>query len=411
MAGQKNKQTKNRARKAMQKSKKNGLPIAEMVAMKSKSPTKSNIYKGRDFIATVELPAVITAANQVRANVPIAPGRFNGSRISLLARAYEKYRFRSVKMIYEPSVPTTVGGQFVMYFDLDAKDVPAVDSGTTTVIRNAMAHQGALLANVNAKHTVSMPIKPGLTDFFTGVADGPEQLYYQAVFWIVATAGLNGTGAPATGAVGSLFVEYEVMFEGEQMKGTAGDAVEGGLPTSLVAAFQAAGVGTIPITLGTVGVPVLFNGVSVLGQTATVPDGVYGGSFGTVLANPQYFGVNSNQGAFTATRSIILIVSGGVSIRVSYATQPSLSVGQFIPFTAIQTGDNVVTNPVLLTLDDDTERILISNLTPTPALLAEKMADKKRICDLERRLVELEEHMRYFSGTVEYEVVEVHPEN
>lgn len=312
-ASKKSKSARKRARRNARMKSAAGAPIAVGVSVKSKSVTNTTTYKGRDFLTSVQLGQTISGANQLMADVPIAPGRFEGTRISLLARAFEKYRFKKCKVIYEPSVPTTVGGQFVMYFELDPLDrVETTDE--LTAIRNAMAHQGALLGNVNMKHSIELPIKPGLPNFFTGSPEGPVQLYYQAVFRMVASAGLNGTGAPTSGVVGALFVEYEVHFEGEQMLGGVASGsdspVSGAIQTTMQAA---AGNVTSGVNIGTA-TPVIFNGVTVTGFETTTGDGIFASS--TAGTDAAFVNAANGGTAYTAQRSYFLVFSKGIGLGV-----------------------------------------------------------------------------------------------
>lgn len=277
MVNQKTKtQTKNAKRALKRQSGKtqSAIPIAQRVNITAKSPMKSNTYKGTDFLQSVTLASQVTVANCVMAEITISPSDFAGTRLSTLSRVYDKYRFTRCAIRYVPSVPTTVGGQFVMYFDLDVSDTVADVTSVDIAVRNAMAHEGAQLVNVYNRGMTMLPIRPGLKDFFTGPAVGDDKLYKQAKFWMIASAGLNGTGLPANGVVGSLFLDYEIEFEGEQLQDKA-DLAELGVIDNLLTK-----VGNAPLKVGTFSVAngtattVLFAGQLFPGMTTARPDGV-----------------------------------------------------------------------------------------------------------------------------------------
>jgi len=348
-----------------QRSRAGGIPIARRIPRQVvRTPLSQNVYRGRDFLTTVSLPASLSVSNCQLVNLPVSPGRFVGTRISLLAQAYDKYRFKRLSLHYVPSVPVTVGGQIVIYFDLDVKDGFGTAQSTDIVIRDAMAHQGAQLTNVHDAVVVNMPIAPGLKDFFTGASTGNDQLYYQAKAWVIGVAGLNGTGAPSTGTVGSLFVDYEVHFEGEQLQeqGAAADSeVLSSALTNCMAISN--GVVTASLTMGAQ-TSVIFGGVTMTqGFLTNDADGVY---TGTLIVG----GSNLNTYTpFLTTRNLtvryVAVLSGGYGVLLKPAVTATGSVAPALQQFANFGGTTSLTNFVNIPNTDDTQ-LLLDSLTPPP---------------------------------------------
>lgn len=213
--------TKQNVKKNTKKNSKNNgtTPKAIGVAYKQtstlRSPMTTSVYSGSDYISTIQLPANLTVGNAALVELPISPSNLAGSRISVLSKCYEKYRFLKLQARFVPSVPTTVGGQCVMYFDMDVGDTYSNAQSVEVMVRDAMAHKGSKMFNVHTPVDVAMPERIGLTDFFTGPVKGENRLYYQSKLFVIGVAGL--TGATSGTTIGSIFIDYTIRFEGVQL--------------------------------------------------------------------------------------------------------------------------------------------------------------------------------------------------
>jgi hypothetical protein len=204
--------------------------------------------------------------------------------LSILARNFEKYRFRKCHFIFQSSVSTTVGGVVLSAIDLDASD-PAPPTKQTI-----MSYQGAARSNVWLEHKAAMPemqpelyvrsgLLPGNTDVKT---------YDAGNFWLATQGEIDDS------AIGELYVEYDVELHVPQLQNLSG---------GLVAAFSnAAGAfsfltavktGTAPyvaITAGRIGF-VASPGSYVMVQTAQattvmpVSSPAVGGSTSTLMGS------------------------------------------------------------------------------------------------------------------------------
>jgi len=325
------------------------------------------------------------------AQIEISPSSFIGTRLSVLAKVYDKYRFTKCQVRYVPSVPTTVGGQFVMYFDLDVGDLVADVSSVEVAVRNAMAHQGAELCNVYNSGMTTMPIAPGLKDFFTGAADGDNKLFRQAKFWMVATAGLNGTGLPASGVVGSLFLDYTIHFEGEQLQDKTAVEEEPFIDSAL---RIVANSGTIAntVTFSSAGTrQLLFGGYLLPGYDTSLPNGVYKaitGGLGAGTTGPAPFLNRDPRGATSSTLPV-LIVNRNYSLwfcaganGLSGATVIPL-YGQWISALTVPGGAQ---NVQLSAASDEVTAGLVNALSQPPVSLASMRKElevlRQQVCNL-----------------------------
>lgn len=252
-----------------------GLPLAFATRVTLRSPLDRQDIRGSDLLTALTLPQTVTVSNAVVYNQQLSPSLFTATRQAILAKCYDKYRYARCALRYVPSVPMTVGGQIIIYFDLDPADDFTGATSVETVARDAMAHEGAVMVNVNQPATVQLPLRPGLRDFFTGPVVGDPKLFCQARIWVVAVAGLNGTGAPSTGVVGTLFMDYDLALEGPQLQETLEGAVDMSAVITRGFDLQSTGVNVTGGPTSVVPVSMIFQGVSVQANLVNLPDGVY----------------------------------------------------------------------------------------------------------------------------------------
>jgi len=255
------------------------------------------------------------------------------------------------------------------FFDLDPTDDFTGALSTAQMVRSALAHQNSKLFNVNSPHVIDLLIRPGLTDFFTGTPVGDVKLYQQAKFWIIAVAGISGTGLPADNNVGSLFLHYTIEFEGEQLLPSSepgpSDAV---ISDALSAVIPQTGSGTFafPAFPAGSGDPWVLGDVPVSVYPTTNAVGVYEASApGSTMTFLPFI----NSGLLPTPSAIYIVASNGGSnfftaIRCASST---LAGVQFE-----QAANSSATTGALLPSTDDVDT-LVNNLQPAPSSFSTPM--------------------------------------
>lgn len=175
----------------------------------------SAVESGRDFVGSVSLPVALDASNFLLLEQAITPEALSNTRVSYMARCWEKYRYTQCELEFVPAASSAVGGQLLAYFEMDA-DADAPDT-VEDAARIGAAHQGAVVFNVYTPTVIKMPSRLGIRDFFTGRST-EKRLGVQAVARVCALAGASGPGVTTTQPVGSFYLRWSVRFEGRQLE-------------------------------------------------------------------------------------------------------------------------------------------------------------------------------------------------
>lgn len=140
--------------------------------------------------------------------VPINPGQSSlFPWLSSIAARYEKYRFRSLRFIYETNKSTATNGVVVLAVDYDAEDdVPATKS---QLLQNEDKERGApwqkfhmQCSEHNLRKSLGMFVRPG------AVPSGVDVKTYDLGQLFIGTNGMADTSV-----VGELYVEYDIELE------------------------------------------------------------------------------------------------------------------------------------------------------------------------------------------------------
>jgi hypothetical protein len=127
--------------------------------------------------------------------------------LSVLARNFEKYRFRKLKFEFESAVSTVIPGMTMLTIDMDAKDDPPA---TKQVF---MAYEGATRANVWQPHATIMPEQaPALY-----VRNGPAPNASDLKTYDVGNCFFGTSGEPDSTIIGEIYVQYEVELHIPQL--------------------------------------------------------------------------------------------------------------------------------------------------------------------------------------------------
>ena len=176
------------------------------------------VIKSRDLLTK------ITAASQVDNTILFTqilnPLAFTYTRMSQFAPLYQKYRFRRCSFMFEPADGTSSAGAYMHYVDEDPMTDYTPFNGTIRLAQDMASHTGCRQFQV---------FKP---DTCTFRHDTPEATYYMKAVASPVSGGTPSNDArvinqakyhlailnkPADGAVGNIWIDYEIEFWGNAL--------------------------------------------------------------------------------------------------------------------------------------------------------------------------------------------------
>lgn len=127
--------------------------------------------------------------------------------LSQIASRYEKYRFRSLRFVYQTEKSTATSGTVMFAIDYDAED--DVPSTKTQLLQNEDKERGAPWQKFhlqcqqhNLRDTLARFVRPG------AVPSGVDVKTYDLGTLLIGTSGMADTSD-----VGELYVEYDIELE------------------------------------------------------------------------------------------------------------------------------------------------------------------------------------------------------
>jgi hypothetical protein len=171
------------------------------------------ILTGTDRIGAVSSSEAGNLAGDLLFTQRIQPKMFEQTRLEQIAPLYQRYRFKRVSFIYEPTANATQGGQLLGFCDFDADSVIIENSPAN--LQRAAAHEGQAVTQIWQKQVFSMGQSPSFTDLFTDTNGDDPRLFIQGVFYLMA-----GTDLPAGIPLGTIYVDYEIEFTIPQLGNT-----------------------------------------------------------------------------------------------------------------------------------------------------------------------------------------------
>jgi hypothetical protein len=234
---------KNKNLKASAKSSKAGTPAQKAAAMAYSFPkgltnpiqmssraskgTVITTCRGTDFLTSIALQAP-GAVGSLPVNTPyslaysieIGPQYFSPSRIEQLSSLWERYRFKSIKFRFVPSLPTTTTGSYMMICDRDVTDDLSPLTGTESLARVMAAHYGSTTQQIWCGSEAELKDQDLMQNWYTDIpetnSDEDVRLSAQGRFdfAIINAINLLADG----GSIGDIYVDYEIEFFYEQME-------------------------------------------------------------------------------------------------------------------------------------------------------------------------------------------------
>lgn len=197
----------NNVSKAGMKSRSAGAPIAIGTVVRS-TPTKHTqikngaILTGNDFISSVEGSG--DGGFTIGKSALLSPAYFLSTFLGNMARSFEKYRWKRLRIHYVPRVATTATGQVVLCSS-HSVSLPCLQGESGTFLQRAMAQGNASLGPLWMENYIDIKcgneflmVDPGTTPDLDDAIAEELQVYVQS---------------SAIGQVGYLYADYEIEFK------------------------------------------------------------------------------------------------------------------------------------------------------------------------------------------------------
>jgi len=171
--------------------------------------------KGQDWLGRITASAS-EVPGYVYLEIYINPLEIAGTRLSLFAQLYDKFRFGLLKFHFVPAGSTQTRGTVLLAYDRDISDVtpPPNDTG----VRQFMAMMDAVSSPIWAPCTAVCPLShPEEGLWCNPVSGGDDRLSYQGQLYVAC---LEPSSLTAGQSLGDLFMEYDVEFFDPQLDQT-----------------------------------------------------------------------------------------------------------------------------------------------------------------------------------------------
>lgn len=176
----------------------------------------SILIKGSEYIGSVSTGAAVAPIGTVLRNDFLSPGAgmFQGGRLPLFAKMYDKYRFKRINFRYNPVVPTSSQGAILIAMDKDYADLsPQITGGDDTVLRSYLSWEFCTTGPSWAMSNLLVTFSSDKDKFYYTNDTGYDgRLVYQGQFYTVVAASLL-----ANTRYGFISADYEIEFVDPQL--------------------------------------------------------------------------------------------------------------------------------------------------------------------------------------------------
>lgn len=208
----------------------NRLAISKIIRqVSSKKPSepksKQNLAKslsmrGLDYMSSLSsaLPNQLDDGVKLVFSRQVTPSMFPQTKLQTTSKTFQKYKFLEFKVNYKPSIPDSINGVYIAYFDTDALDKPII-ANKENLLRLAQSHQNAVQRSANASWSVSLPISNTDDLYFTGTT-GDDRLTKQGTLYIYqigAITNFSGESISKQLDMGLLNISWNIVFSAPQM--------------------------------------------------------------------------------------------------------------------------------------------------------------------------------------------------
>jgi len=184
-------------------------PITSGVQMRNNSNDDSTIFRGTEYLATVGVSTIQQPGTLIQEQL-MQPTILASTRMQATAELWEFYRYKKLRVYFESTSPTTVGGQICAAFDPSVSDIQQ----TNVPVSYALALPGALTANVWASFYVDFNCNQKFRQFpwySCSLQEDDTEIANQCRLLVVLVQPLSGvTGG--TSISWTLRIQYEIEF-------------------------------------------------------------------------------------------------------------------------------------------------------------------------------------------------------
>lgn len=201
------------------KGKKNNLQnYPAGVGYLDKSSDKPMVMSGSDRMTTIAVHPALTTTNIKLFTAVVDTSIVPGTRLERMKTMFTEYRFKSVRLRYEPSAPTTIGAQIVVMFDYDPDFNPTLGTTVDQILNQATAHSSRTISSVFAPVTLNCPLKNDwlYCERKTAVGDTDAIKFSSegSLHVLQMTPISSVTAITADVTVGTLYLDWVVQFKG-----------------------------------------------------------------------------------------------------------------------------------------------------------------------------------------------------
>lgn len=160
-------------------------------------------FSGLEYIGPFNADGQSYAAGDVVAEFDLNPmsATFLGTRLQQFAALYERFKFKKLVILYEPSCATTTNGALGMYIDTDPDDV-IIQGTPTRIIQNASGHMGYEQNQVWGVGCSGYYPDKNTQDFYLDADGSDERLISPGTANVIAINDVDDT------ATGSFYMAY-----------------------------------------------------------------------------------------------------------------------------------------------------------------------------------------------------------
>jgi len=164
--------------------------------------------QGHEYLSAISTSSGTTGFNILA--LLINPQNFSNTRLRQYGQLYDKYLFTKLVFHYTSAQPTSTTGQYILAYDRDPAD--SVPPASSAGVSQYFTMLNSKISNVWEDTDISCPLSD-LQDFYYTSNSGYEsRLTYQGQFFMASVSG--------TTFIGSVWVEYDVIFFDPQLEGT-----------------------------------------------------------------------------------------------------------------------------------------------------------------------------------------------
>lgn len=156
---------------------------------------------GTDFLEPVEALGVSDFG--IGKSALLSPAYFVGTFLGNLARSFEKYRWKRLRIRYVPKVSTATGGQIVLTSSKSVSE-PVLNPSSGTFLQRAMAQGNATMGPLWMENYIDIDCSGEWMLVDPGTTSDPDDAIAEELQVFTQTT--------VAGQVGYLYAEYEIEF-------------------------------------------------------------------------------------------------------------------------------------------------------------------------------------------------------